>query len=118
MPGYVDYLNQSSVPDNLARREFGQALMVAFKQKNIQEGITAAQAIWLHARMREFTVNFPGVPPMQVDIINMALSGDMEAGCLALIYGAPDDMSQPYHWVSAERLNWLVLQIKGFLGWP
>jgi hypothetical protein len=116
---WEEYLsNNQYASDNEARAKFGRLLMLAFKQKNISEGITAGQAIWLHSRMREFTVNFPGMPPVKVDVLNMALSGDIEAGCLALIYGVVDDMSEPYHWVSNERRNWLVAQCKEFLGWP
>lgn len=116
---WEEYLsNPQYAADNEGRAKFGRLLMLAFKQKNISEGITAGQAIWLHSRMREYTVNFPGQPTCKVDILNMALSGDIEAGCLALMYGVPDDMSEAHHWVSADRVNWLVTQCKGFLGWP
>jgi hypothetical protein len=50
--------------------------------------------------------------------MNMVISGDMATACLALMYGAPDDMSEPYHWLNEERLNWLINNLKGFLGWP
>jgi len=97
--------------------EWAKSLMAEFKQKNIDEGINAAQALWLHHRIRAWECTFSGVN-YTVDIVNMAASGDITTSCLALIYGTPDDMTQPYHWLSAERLAWLVAQMKAYLGWP
>lgn len=113
-----DYLSNASYrADNESSKEFGTRLMNAFKQKNLSEGINAGQALWLHSRLRALQVNCPGVEPCQVDILNMALSGDLEAGALALMFCVPDDMSQPYHWFSQERIDWILAQLKTQLGW-
>jgi hypothetical protein len=50
--------------------------------------------------------------------MNMGLSGDIETACLTLMSGQPDDMTQPYHWMNQERINFLVTEMKAFLGWP
>jgi len=119
---YLDYLSNSGYKaDNQARKDFGENLMLAFKQKNISEGIQWYQALWLHSRIREWKVTLPpalGGAVMYVDLINMlTVSGDIETTCLAIMYGEPDDMSSPLHWCSGERLTWLSDQMKAWLGW-
>lgn len=104
--------------DYAAGLKFASDLFRAFKQKNIDEGINGAQALWLHHRMRALEISYPGQPLMTVDIMNMSLSGDIVTSCLALIYCQPDDMTETRHWFSAERKAWLITQMKAFLGWP
>lgn len=117
-----EYLSNSGYKaDNQARKDFGENLMLAFKQKNISEGIQWYQALWLHSRIREWKVTLPpalGGAVLYVDLINMlTVSGDIETTCLAVMYGEPDDMSSALHWCSADRLNWLRDQMKAWLGW-
>lgn len=125
---YAEYLSNSSyVADLGARRDFGSKLMLAFKQKNLSEGIQWYQAMHLHGRIRNWQVNMPsalltalgGVPDpgVSVDLVNIIVAGDMETASLALTYGVADDMTSPFHWASQERLDWLNSQIKTWLGW-
>jgi len=118
---WEEYLsNPQYLSDNLARKDFGEKLVLAFKQKNISEGIQWYQAIHLHHRMRAWNVNFPvqlGGTTEVVDIVNMVCSGDIETTTLALMYGTPDEMTSPLHWVSQDRINWMVTQMKNWLGW-
>lgn len=118
---YQDYLSNSGYKsDNEARRQFGHDLMLAFKQKNISEGIQWFQAIHMHARFRAWNVQMPaelGGSVETVDLLNMILSGDIETACLSAIYGVPDDMTSPLHWVSADRMAWTIEQMKNWLGW-
>lgn len=97
--------------------EFCLNLMTQFKQKNISEGITASQAMWLHHRMRAWTYTYGGIE-YTVDIVNMGMSGDIQTACLALLYGSADSMEEDHHWMSAERKAWLTNEMKSFLGWP
>lgn len=99
-----------------ARKEYCEDLLERFKKKNILDGINAAQGMWMHHLMRAYPVTFGGVS-YTVDLLNMAVSGDVEIACLSLIYGATDDMSQTYHWISAERKDWLIGELKAYLGW-
>jgi hypothetical protein len=98
--------------------EFAKSLMAEFKQKNKDEGITASQAMWLHHRTRAWTFTYSNGVVYTVDIPNMVVSGDLETACLALIYGSADDMTESYHWMTSDRKDWLVTNIKAFLGWP
>lgn len=112
--------NPQYLADNVARKDFGEKLMLAFKQKNISEGVQWYQALHLHHRMRAWVVTLPpalGSTVLTVDIVNMVYSGDIETTTLALMYGTPDDMSLPTHWVTQERIDWMVAQTKAWLGW-
>lgn len=100
-----------------ARKDFADQLLEDFKFKNINEGINALQGLYMHSRMRELPITFMGLS-MKVDILNMAVSGDLEVAALALLYCTPDDMSQPYHWFSVARRDYLVFKLKEYLGWP
>ena len=99
------------------RKEFADQLLEEFKAKNISEGINGLQAMYMHHKLRALPVTFMGVP-MTLDLLNMAISGDVEVATLALIYCTPDDMTAPYHWLNTERRDWLVSKMKTFLGWP
>jgi hypothetical protein len=112
--------NPQYLADNVARKEFGERLMLAFKQKNISEGIQWYQAIQLHHRMRDWKVTYPpqlGSIEKRVDIVNMVYSGDIETTCLALQFGEADTMTSPEHWITQDRINWMVSQMKSWLGW-
>ena len=98
------------------RKEFCISLLEEFKTKNVIEGIGAPQGLWLHHRLRALPVTYQGVA-MTIDLLNITLSGDIELGTLALMNTAPDDMSQTYHWLSAERLGWLIGKLIAYLGW-
>lgn len=125
---WEEYLSNSSYyADLMARREFGSKLMLAFKQKNIAEGIQWYQAMHLHNRLREWQIVMPDAlltamggisdPNIKLDLVNVIVAGDMEVASLALTYGVADNMTSPFHWASAERINWMNTQIRKWLGW-
>lgn len=118
---WQDYLsNEQYRADNQSLKDFAEKLMLAFKQKNISEGINVVQATHLHARMRAWVVTLPpslGGGTFTVDILNMVVAGDLETATTCLIYGTPDDMTEPHHWLSADRIGWLNLQLTTWLGW-
>ena len=106
---------------NKDRIKFGADLLLKFKQRNISEGIQWFNAIHLHSRIRNWQVTLPaqlGSQVVFVDLYNMLSSGDIETTCLSLIYGQVDDMTNPIHWVTEDRKQWLIDQMKLFLGWP
>ena len=70
----------------------------------------------MHHRVRELQINFYGIP-MKIDILNLVISGDLEVATLALMNCTPDDGSMPFHWLTQARINWLVTEMKSFLGW-
>lgn len=98
------------------RKQWAEEMLERFKKRNIITGINGAQALWLHHRMRALEINFSGIP-MTLDILNMAISGDVETACLAIIYSTPDDGTAPYHFFDQAAKDWLVAEMKSFLGW-
>ena len=100
----------------IERKKFADELLERFKAKNIKEGINAHQGLWMHHILRAYPVSFGGNDRV-IDIMNLTISGDLEIACLSLIYGYTDDMSQPFHWMGGDRKQWLINELKSFLGW-
>lgn len=109
-------ITEGQKADNEAKKKFAQDLLIEFKQLNLDAGINSVQAIWLHHRSRNLDVVVGGVA-MTVDIMNMAIVGDVEAAYVALDYCTPDDMTQSHHWFNQERVDWLKTKIAIFMGW-
>jgi hypothetical protein len=100
-----------------ARKAYCEDLIGRFKRQNISGGINAMQGLWMHHRLRAMPITFMGLP-ITLDFLNLVISGDVELGCIGLQYVVPDAMNQPYHWLSEERLTFLINDMKNFLGWP
>lgn len=99
------------------RRAYCEDLIERLKKKNITEGINPIQAVWMHHKMRALPVSYMG-QEMVIDILNLVISGDVEVAVIALTHAEPDDMSEPFHWFSQARIDWIVADMKNFLGWP
>lgn len=104
---------QHTVEERIA---WAKEMLQRFKKRNISLGINGMQALWLHHRMRALEITFNGVPMVE-DIINMSAAGDIETSCLAIMYSIPDDGSQAYHWYTQSTKDWLVNEMKAYLGW-
>ena len=100
----------------IERKKFADELLERFKLRNINEGINALQGMHMHHLLRAYPVTFMGVS-FTIDIMNLAISGDLEIACISLIYGATDDGSMAYHWMTQDRKSWLINELKSFLGW-
>jgi len=112
------------------RRLWAEDMMERLKEINVQSNLTLAQSIWVHQRLRklEFTVAQPhadaiaDLQPLvgmtfQIDLLNLVVSGDIETAFAALLCCTPDDMSQPYHALSADMIAWIMGEISSYLGW-
>jgi hypothetical protein len=75
------------------------------------------QGLWMHQKIRALPVTLYGVT-FTVDLMNMVVSGDIELACISLQNTLPDDMSMPFHWWTQSRINWIIGELKLFLGWP
>lgn len=119
----------AELSDIKASQDFVRDLIARFKQQNISDEIGIAQAAWVHHRLRKVDctgltatlpimggISYP-MPPTQVDVLNLAFSGDLELAYAVVDVMAPDDMTETYHFLTAARLNWLKQEIGKFLGW-
>lgn len=112
----AEQINRALTFSIKVRKEFAERLLEEFKFKNLSEGVNALQGMWIQHKMRALPVSFMGVN-FTLDILNMAVSGDVEIACLALQNCELDDMTMPYHWFNSARRDWLVSEMKKFLGW-
>jgi len=101
------------------RKQFADEMMQRFKYRNIGGGLNVVQALWLHHRMRAWEVTLPaqyGGFSYTVDVLNMAVSGDLETAYFALRFGVLDAMDQHYHCLNQEMVDWLKDELKNYLG--
>jgi hypothetical protein len=98
------------------RKVFCENLMDRLKIINVSQGINIGQALWFHHRARALSVSYNG-ENYTIDLLNLVISGDVETACIVLMNAIPDDMTESYHWLSQERINWIVGEIKTYLGW-
>lgn len=97
-------------------RKFCRKLMIEFKKRLQRDGITPAQARWLSHRASDWSVTIEGLTTSH-DLMSMAWVGSAEQMFEILSYSAPDDMSEPHHAWSQERIDWLKSQIASYMGW-
>jgi len=83
-----------------------------FKKNNLARFIAAGmpqelslmKSMWMHHRMRAITFTTGGVE-FTIDLLNLCISGDLSTAAFILSQVAPDDMSQPYHFLSQDVIN-------------
>ena len=109
-PNVVDIVGEIN-----RRKEFATQLMAEFKEANLGSGINLPQALWVHHRLRALDINVDGLA-MTIDLMNLVVSGDLEAAYATLSYAVPDDMSQPYHWLSSAQIGFLTQRLGQYLG--
>jgi hypothetical protein len=114
----------------IERKQFADELMQELKLMNIEAGVNLSQSLWIHHRLRVLTFTvapghvtaFPPLAPLvnqtiTIDFMNLVISGDIETAFAALVCATPDDMSQPYHALSAEFIGFIQMRISQYLEW-
>lgn len=109
-------LVEKRLADDRAAKDFADTVMAEFKINNIDAHIGLEQVLWMHHRMRALDIHHPSGKVYQVDFVNLVVSGDIQTAYYALLMVVPDDMTQPFHWLNAERIGWLIAKLKAFLG--
>lgn len=116
VPDYTKLYVQNTVRQN---KEFADDMMQRMKEKNLLEGLSSIdQAAWVHHRLRKVDYVLDAGPTVQIDVLNLVVSGDIETAENVLGQMAPDDMSQSYHWWTQSRIDWIRNEIRTYLGWP
>ena len=117
IPDFVPSIVLNSVHENKA---YADNMMQRLKQKNIIEGLSSIdQAAWIHHRLRKIDYTLSdNVTVVQIDVMNLVVSGDIETAEQVLGQIVPDDMTQAYHWLSQARIDWIRNDIRTYLGWP
>lgn len=103
-----------------AGKAAADVIMEKFKKSNLvrftQQGLTQEQMImkslWVHHRLRAVPITMGGVS-FVIDLLNLCISGDIETALVVVSLMQPDDMSEPYHFLSAEVLAELAQTVQG-----
>jgi len=117
VPNPTPFIIQNTVRQN---KDFADNLMQKLKEKNILEGLNSIdQSAWVHHRMRkvDYTLS-DATTVVQLDVMNLVVTGDIETAEHALGQMSPDDMSEDYHWLTQDRIDWIRNEIRDYLGWP
>lgn len=101
-------------------KAYSDNMMERLKQKNILEGLSSIdQSSWVHHRLRKVPYLLSDNQTLvDIDVLNLVVSGDVETAEQVLSQLQPDDMTKYYHWLTQERINWIRNDIRKYLGWP
>ena len=99
------------------RKRYADDLMERLKQENIRRGINVKQALYMHHTFRELPIIFDGLQ-MKIDLLNLIVSGDVECGIIALLCTTGlHSGTEAYHWFTPGLRDWIVADMKNYLGW-
>lgn len=117
VPDFTKIFILKTVHEN---KEFADDMMQRLKVRNLSEGLASIdQAAWVHHRLRktDYTLS-DGATVVQIDVLNLVISGDIETAENVLSQLAPDNMTESYHWWTQARIDWVRNEIRTYLGWP
>ena len=113
-----------------ARRLWAENMMERLKFQNIQNDATLAQSLWIHTRLRKLEITplqahadaFPALQPvvgvtLVIDLMNLVISGDLETAYATLLCTTPDPMTEEYHVLDQDLIDWIKNEIAVYLGW-
>lgn len=116
VPDYTKIYVQNTVKES---KDFADDMMQRMKEKNLLEGLSSIdQAAWVHHRLRKTDYVLDAGPTVQIDVLNLVVSGDIETAEHVLGQMSADDMTESYHWLNQDRINWIRNEIRTYLGWP
>jgi hypothetical protein len=115
-PSSFDYLfNFASKNTQEANIQFGTNLLFDWMRRNTLEGMTVEQSLWMFSRFEDFYVS-TGNFNKRVDIFKMFTAGAIPTVFYCLLKVEPDDMTQPYHWLTEVRMGWVIERVEAYLG--
>ena len=110
-----EYLFITSYKTQEQNIAFGQKLLHDWMRKNTLEGMSVKQSIWVFSRFEDFEVQCD-FGSKKVDLFKMFYSGALPTVYFCLLQVAPDPMTEDYHWLTQERIDWVKEQIEEFIG--
>ena len=116
VPNLMSVFVSNTIQQNKA---FADDMMERMKKRNILEGLSSIdQAAWVHHRLRKVDYILNAGPTVQIDVLNLVVSGDIETAEHVMGQMTPDSMLEVYHWLNQDRIDWIRNEIRTFLGWP
>jgi hypothetical protein len=110
-----EYLMNSSAKSQEQNMTFGRTLLHDFMRKNILEGMNISQSLWVFSRFEAFEVS-TSFGSKRVDLFKMFQSGAIPTVYFCILQVSPDSMEEGYHWITADRLEWVKVRLREFLG--
>jgi len=110
-----DYIFNATKVNQQESINFGQILLHDWMRKNTLEGMSIKQSLWVFSRFEDFSIQCD-FGSRKVDIFKMFQSGAIPTVYFCLLQVEPDPMTEDYHWVTQERMDWVLNKIKEFLG--
>jgi hypothetical protein len=105
----------TTVYDQQAAIDFCASLMNEFVRNNTNEGMTIDQSLYLFTKLSCFPMARPW-GEVEVDLSLLFERGAVPTLYFVLLRLTPDDMTQPYHWLTQERIDWMKSKIEEFIG--
>lgn len=93
---------------------FGNQLLNDWMRKNIIEGMNIKQSLWVFSRFEDFYIDCD-FGSRKVDIFKMFRSGAIPTAYFCLLQVDVDPMTEDYHWITQERIDWVLSQIEDYL---
>jgi hypothetical protein len=84
--------------------QFKKSNLTKFLQAEMSQELMLMKSLWVHHRLRAVDLTVGGLP-LTIDLMNLCISGDIETAAFIISQMVPDDMSQPFHFLSADVLS-------------
>jgi hypothetical protein len=95
--------------------EFGQQLLQDWMRKNSLEGMTIDQSLWVFSRFEALYLDLPW-GNSRIDLFKLFQAGALPTLYYCLFKITPDDMTESYHWVTSERIDWVKERVANHIG--
>lgn len=106
------YFSQQEAAINYCREVYREMII-----RNVKDGINIMQSTYLFSRFEQYEYTIPGTnQTIKVDLFKLLETGAIPTLYYHLLRVQPDDMTQPYHFLTQERLNWLKSKFREWLG--
>lgn len=110
--------NYNYYADKESARLFLTQLMLDLTDEYNNAGIQDYQGIWVYHRFRKTSLTIPELGMTAEVSIPDLIAPFADVGAIYFIFSQmqPDDMTEPYHWLSQERIDSIRNKIGVFLG--
>jgi hypothetical protein len=100
-----------------AKKEFCELAMDEFVQKvNYEWGANPFQSFWIADRLKNVELTLPTGVVVGINTADICWAGYSEMLYMTFSKMTPDDMTQPYHFLNQERIDWLKNKFGELLG--
>jgi hypothetical protein len=110
-----DFILEASRTNQQEAITFGQGLLHDWMRKNVIEGMSIKQSLWVFSRFEDFYIDSDW-GSRKVDVFKMFQAGAMPTVYYCLLQVTPDPMTEDYHWITEARMEWILLRVRAYIG--